>query len=105
MAFCSWQFNREATKKAKKGGGDHGDLEDIGYSDAIGQISSIALSLFQEDGIETMKRRKIQVMKGRNGEVGQFSIAWDFVQMSFQQVDPPLTPEAKATEEMELQWV
>ena len=39
MAFCSWQFNREASKKQKKGKGEEGDLEDIGYSDAIGQIS------------------------------------------------------------------
>ena len=58
MAFCSWQFNREATKKQKKGKGEQGDLEDIGYSDAIGQISSIALSLFQEDSVETMKPRR-----------------------------------------------
>lgn len=105
MAFCSWQFNREATKKAKKGGGDHGDLEDIGYSDAIGQISSIALSLFQEDGIETMKQRKVQVMKGRNGEVGQFAIAWDFTSMTFHQVDPPVGQVTKAEESHELQWV
>lgn len=104
MAFCSWQFNREATKKQKKGQGEQGDLEDIGYSDAIGQISSIALSLFQEDSIETMKQRKIQVMKGRNGEVGQFTIAWDFTQMSFHQVFPPIGP-AIVQENPELQWV
>lgn len=88
MTFCSWQFNREASKKQKKGGVEHGDLEDIGYTDAIGQISSIALSLFQEDSVETIKERKIQVMKGRNGEVGQFTIAWDFISMSFQQIYP-----------------
>lgn len=105
MAFCSWQFNREATKKQKKGHGDQGDLEDIGYSDAIGQISSIALSLFQEDSVETMKQRKVQVMKGRNGEVGQFSIAWDFVGMTFHQTNPPLTKDAKVEESAELQWV
>ena len=90
MAFCSWQFNREASKKQKKNKGEQGDLEDIGYSDAIGQISSIALSLFQEDSVETIKTRKVQVMKGRNGEVGQFSIAWDFINMTFQQTDPPI---------------
>jgi replicative DNA helicase len=104
MAFCSWQFNREATKKQKKGQGEQGDLEDIGYSDAIGQISSIALSLFQEDSIETLKQRKVQVMKGRNGEVGQFSIAWDFTGMSFHQMHPPVGP-VKPEENPELQWV
>lgn len=105
MAFCSWQFNREASKKQKKAGADQGDLEDIGYSDAIGQISSIALSLFQEESIETMKTRKVQVMKGRNGEVGQFSIAWDFIGMSFHQTNPPLDPVSKVEETGELQWV
>jgi replicative DNA helicase len=104
MAFCSWQFNREASKKQKKGGSDQGDLEDIGYSDAIGQISSIALSLFQEDSVETMKSRKVQVMKGRNGEVGQFSIAWDFTTMSFHQTNPPLGT-VKVEENPDLQWV
>jgi len=104
MAFCSWQFNREASKKQKKGKGDSGDLEDIGYSDAIGQISSIALSLFQEDGIETMKTRKVQIMKGRNGEVGQFAIAWDFNLMNFSQTFPPLIGQP-AEESGLLQWV
>ena len=104
MAFCSWQFNREASKKQKKGKADQGDLEDIGYSDAIGQISSIALSLFQEDSVETMKQRKVQVMKGRNGEVGQFSIAWDFTNMSFHQVDPSIGA-VKVEESHELEWV
>jgi replicative DNA helicase len=102
--FCSWQFNRTASQKQKKGHGEHGELEDIGYTDAIGQISSIALGLFQEDSVETMKYRRVRVLKGRNGEVGQFSIAWDFTAMSFVQVDPP--PETgKPVEQHELQWV
>ena len=106
MAFCSWQFNRVAAVKQKKGKGDHGDLEDIGYSDAIGQISSIALSLFQEDSVETMFQRKVQVMKGRNGETGQFSIAWDFTGMNFHQTDPPLASTTAVVEKSpELQWV
>lgn len=105
MAFCSWQFNREASKKQKKGGGDHGDLEDIGYSDAIGQISSIALSLFQEESVETMKHRKVQVMKGRNGEVGQFQIAWDFLNMTFHQTDPAPGVTKDDNENLKLQWV
>lgn len=102
--FCSWQFNRIASQKQKKGHGEHGELEDIGYTDAIGQISSIALGLFQEDSVETMKSRKVRVLKGRNGEVGQFSIAWDFVAMSFMQVDPPLDAD-KSVKQQDLQWV
>lgn len=103
ITVASWQFNREASKKQKKTG-ETGDLEDIGYSDAIGQISSIALSLYQEDSVETMKNRKIRVMKGRNGEIGQYTIAWDFDVMDFSQVDP-VVDQADKQENKELQWV
>ena len=82
--FASWQFSREGSKKHKKG--QQADLDDIGYSDVIGQISSIVLGLFEEDGIETMKQRKIRIMKGRNGETGEFSINWNFNVMDFSQV-------------------
>ena len=106
VSFCSWQFNREASKKQKKGQGEQGDLEDIGYTDAISQISSIVLALFQEESIETMKSRKIRVLKGRNGEVGQFTIDWDFMGMSFQQVDPSTSSPSEAAEHaQELQWI
>jgi len=105
MAFCSWQFNREASKKQKKSGSDHGDLEDVGYTDAIGQISSIVVALFQEDSVETMKYRKIQVLKGRNGEIGQFSIFWDFISMNFGQSNPSLVTEKEPEEEKELGWI
>jgi replicative DNA helicase len=88
--FASWQFNREATKNQKKTGKQETNLEDIGYSDAIGQISSIACGMYQEDGVETMERRKIRLMKGRNGEMGQFTVNWDFAKMDFSQVDPPV---------------
>jgi replicative DNA helicase len=82
--FASWQLNRDAAKNKKKTGQSAG-LEDIGYSDAIGQISSIVLALMQEEGIETMNQRVIDVMKGRNGEVGQFPINWLFDVMDFKQ--------------------
>lgn len=93
--FASWQFSRDAVKNKKKG--EVAGLEDIGYTDAIGQISSIVLGLFQEDGVETMIQRVIRVLKGRNGEIGQFSVLWDFVAMNFNQVveetkDSPAKP-------------
>lgn len=82
--FASWQFGRGAVKKGKNKGEDAG-LEDIGYTDTIGQISSIVLGLFQEEGVETMKQRTIKVLKGRDGQVGQFSVKWDFMNMDFSQ--------------------
>jgi hypothetical protein len=83
--FASWQFAKTATTKAKAHKGQ-GDLEDIGYTDAIAQISSIVLGLFQEDGVETMKKRKVSALKGRSGQTGEFSIFWDFLNMDFSQV-------------------
>ena len=82
--IASYQFSRTATKNKKKG--EQGDLDDIGYSDAIGQISTIALGLFQDDSVETLEGRVIRVLKGRNGEVGQFKINWDFQTMDFSEV-------------------
>jgi hypothetical protein len=70
----SFQFNREASKKNM---GEVG-LENIAGSDAIGQLSSVVLGLFEDEGIETALQRKIRVLKGRNGEQGEFSINWRF---------------------------
>lgn len=83
--LASWQFSREAAKKAKKD--EKIGLEDIGMTDAIGQCSSVVLGLMQDESVETMYRRLVDVMKGRNGEVGQFSIHWDFSVMNFDQVE------------------
>lgn len=88
--FASWQFNREASKKGKGVlKGQKAGLEDIGYSDAIAQISSIVLGMSQEEGIETMQSRLIDVLKGRNGEVGQFRTQWDFLNMLFDEIMEP----------------
>lgn len=82
---ASYQFSRTATKGKKKG--EAGDLDDIGYSDAIGQISTIALGLFQDDSVETLEGRVVRVLKGRNGEIGQFKINWDFQTMDFSEIN------------------
>jgi replicative DNA helicase len=84
--ICSWQFSREASKSKLKAEEKVG-LEHIAYSDAIGQLSSVVIGLFQEDGVETMYSRVLDVLKGRNGEVGQFKIHWDFLKMNFDQLE------------------
>ena len=71
----TFQFNREATKKKTL---DEVGLENIAGSDAIGQLSSVVLGLFEEESIETKLKRVIRVMKGRNGETGEFTINWRF---------------------------
>lgn len=102
VSFCSWQFAKTASKNKKTQ--EEVTLDDIGYSDAIAQVSSVILGLFQGEGIETMQSRKIQVMKGRNGEIGQFKIAWDFNKMDFSQIDP--LPDGTTLEDKQLlNWV
>ena len=82
---CSWQFARSGSKKAKKKG-ETADLDDIGYTDAIAQVSSLVLGLYQPESIETTKSRDMKILKGRNGETGQFRTHWDFVGMNFDEL-------------------
>jgi len=79
---ASWQFKRKDKKKKD----EDPDLDDIGYSDAIGQHSSVVLGLFQEDSVETIVRRRINILKGRSGETGQFFASWNFQAMDFSEV-------------------
>jgi replicative DNA helicase len=90
---ASFQFNRDADKKIKKKDKDGNQkeevgLEDIAHSDAIGQISSLVLALFEEETPETLHQKRVDVLKGRSGEKGVFRCAWDFKKVDFSQVDP-----------------
>lgn len=71
----TFQFNREAMRKKSI---DDVGLENIAGSDAIGQLSSVVLGLFEEESVETKLKRVVRVMKGRNGEQGEFTINWRF---------------------------
>jgi hypothetical protein len=83
--IASWQFSRDAPKK-KKDGSKVG-LEDIAYSDVIGQLSAIVLGLFEGETIESVKRKRVDMLKGRGGEEGEFYTHWDFKKMNFAQWD------------------
>lgn len=103
VGFNSWQFSRQATGKGKGlKKGEKPGLEDIGYSDAIGQYSSIVLGIMQEEGVETIIKRNLDLLKGRKGEIGQFPIHWDFDAMDFTQYG--LTPE-ESQEKQHLDYV
>jgi len=84
---ASWQFNRNATKKMEKDG--KAGLEDIGYTDEIGQLSSVVLGLMQEESIETIITREVEILKGRDGEIGKFNTNWDFYNMDFSELEKP----------------
>ena len=81
---CSWQFARPA----KGGSGGSGNVgngkkpaqtgDEIGYTDAILQLSSLALGLMQPESAETIKQREVSILKGRNGETGSFTVNWNF---------------------------
>ena len=81
---CSWQFARPA-KGGSGGSGNGGNGkkqpqtgDEIGYTDAILQLSSLALGLMQPESAETIKQREVSILKGRNGETGSFTVNWNF---------------------------
>ncbi len=79
----SWQFAKPKGDKKKT----EWSLDDIGYTDAIAQVSSVVLGLLAPDSVETLQARVIDILKGRNGEVGKFSTRWDFIAMDFSEVE------------------
>lgn len=87
--YCAWQFRKdEKTSTDKKTGAPvkkAKTIDDIGYSDAIAQISSVVLGLEQPETVETLVKRWVSVLKGRDGEVGGFFTHWDFTTMNFKQ--------------------
>ena len=84
--IVSWQFAKSANKKDKSKG-EMQTLDDIGSSIEIAQISSVVLALLQPDSVETLKQRKIDILKGRNGETGVFHTKWDFDRSDFTEVE------------------
>lgn len=85
-SFTSWQFNREAVAKNKgnnRGETTEAGLENIGMTDAVGQLASVVLGLMQQKSVETLNSRTIDILKGRDGETGRFKIHWDFINMNF----------------------
>lgn len=95
---ASYQLNRDQTKHKSKGNKNKTmqdeiqatGLEHIAGGDAIGQISSIVLGLFQEDSVETLIQKHVALLKGRSGESGGFDINWIFDNppyMDFDQIE------------------
>ncbi len=91
--FASYQFNRDQTK-VKKQEEDTG-IEHLAGADAIGQIASIVLGLLEEDTPETLDKKHVRILKGREGETGGFDINWLFDKypyMNFDEYTPPEQP-------------
>jgi replicative DNA helicase len=90
----SFQFNREVKK-----GANNADMANIQLADAIGQLASVAIGLFEPRDTESVlsqRRRLIKIIGGREGEgdVEDFEINWDFRRMNFDEIEEvPFHPE------------
>jgi hypothetical protein len=62
-------------------------LDDVYGTDAVAQFSSVAVGMFQPNTVESLHRKLMQVLKGREGEVGEFWVNWDFEGMDFSEVE------------------
>jgi len=89
---ASYQLTKSSVKAKKaKGGKEVSDgMEDVYGSDEMAQLSTVMLGLFDhEDEIEKKKKRTVKILKGRNGESGEFDINWDFgPAMNFTEIVP-----------------
>ena len=74
--ICSYQFSKDMAKKKKTA--EEVGLEDIFGADAVAQTSSIVLGLFEGGTVNSMKTRKVRVLKGREGQTGDFYVKWEF---------------------------
>lgn len=84
MCFSSWQFKRGSGKNDAVG--DTPDLDDIGYSHAIGEYMSVVMGLLENPkSVTEINKKRVTIMKGRNGEVGSFDVLWDFEKMEFKE--------------------
>lgn len=82
--MASYQFNKEGAKTKK---GEQAVVQDIAGSMEIGNLATSVLGLFQGDTPETIHRRMVEILKGRNGESGRFYTQWDFINMNFDEID------------------
>jgi hypothetical protein len=76
-------------------------MENIGYTDAIGTHSSIVVGIKEGRPPYQDSRRILELMKGREGERGEFDINYNFAPMDFSEI--PL--EQQEAEGTDLDWM
>lgn len=83
----TFQINREGGKKDKHGK-DTG-VEHLQLSDALGQLASLVVGIFKDedtDDAEVDSHRRLKILKGREGERGEFHIHYNFATMDFSEM-------------------
>jgi len=84
MTMSSWQFKRG---QGKDDAGGPPDLDDIGYSHAVGEYMTAILGLLENPkNVSQMNKKHVTIMKGRNGETGGFDIWFNFAKMDFDEI-------------------
>ena len=61
--ICSWQFARPKDGKKSVQG-----LDEIGSSDVVGQLSSLALGIRESESAETIKQRTLTKVYGHHAQ-------------------------------------
>jgi replicative DNA helicase len=79
--LCTSQFNRSSGS-----GGQEGTLDSIGYSDAVATDSSVVLGVRPGKPPYQKSRRMLSLLKGRDGETGDYEVNYSFAPMNFDQV-------------------
>lgn len=62
------------------------ELENIGFSKAIGHDSDVVMSLFRDEEMIEDKEMKVKVLKQREGTLGNVLLNWDFSTMNFSSI-------------------
>jgi len=78
---ASYQLSKKSAKDSKGNakGSEATGMEDVHGSDEMAQLSTVMVGLFDNEAdIEAKVQRTLKILKGRNGETGEFVINWDF---------------------------
>lgn len=76
------QFSKQAGKRGKEG-----SLESIAFTDAIAMHCSLVIGIKEGKNPFQNTRRRIEFMKGREGESGEVTVNYSFSPMNFSEVD------------------
>ena len=78
--FASYQFAKSAFKLKKN---EELGLHNVAGSQEIPWLASILLGITDEETVENNRRKRIEIMAGRDGQTGDFWINWIFDRYPF----------------------